>query len=95
MTRHVLFVSLACALAFGGCGDDDTRVDSGSDTGRDGGGGDDAGDAARPDTGLCVPSAAAEDTRALCTDRIDNDCNGFTDCDDFACSRNPAVMVCD
>ncbi len=42
----------------------------------------------------CVPSGA-ENTAASCMDNIDNDCNGFTDCRDFSCSRNnPAVTFC-
>ena len=42
----------------------------------------------------CVPSGA-ENTATACGDNIDNDCNGFTDCRDFSCSRNnPAVTFC-
>ncbi len=37
---------------------------------------------------------ALESTDALCNDGKDNDDNGFTDCADFACSRNPTVLVC-
>ena len=35
--------------------------------------------------GDCTPSGA-EDSMAACTDGVDNDCNGFFDCRDFACS---------
>ena len=35
-----------------------------------------------------------ENTAARCTDGVDNDMDGFIDCDDFGCSRNPAVTVC-
>ncbi len=35
-----------------------------------------------------------ENTAARCVDGIDNDGDGFVDCDDFGCSRNPAVTVC-
>ena len=42
----------------------------------------------------CVPSGV-ENTATTCGDNIDNDCNGFTDCRDFSCSRNnPAVTFC-
>lgn len=37
---------------------------------------------------------AFEGDDATCSDGIDNDGNGFTDCDDFACSDNDAVTVC-
>ena len=34
----------------------------------------------------CVPTGAGtETTLAECSDGLDNDCNGYTDCDDFAC----------
>jgi hypothetical protein len=53
----------------------------------------DAG-AGRTDRGPCTPSGM-ENTAAACMDGIDNDCNGFVDCNDFACSRNnPAVTHC-
>jgi hypothetical protein len=39
----------------------------------------------RTDGGACTPSGA-EDTEAACMDSMDNDCNGFRDCRDFACS---------
>ena len=35
-----------------------------------------------------------EDTDALCADGIDNDGDGYIDCDDYNCSRNSAVTVC-
>jgi hypothetical protein len=48
----------------------------------------------RPGSDACVPSGA-ENTAAACADNVDNDCNGFTDCRDFSCSRNnPAVTFC-
>ena len=49
--------------------------------------------AQRVDTAGCVRSGGEDDAMA-CGDGRDNDCNGFMDCNDFACSRNPAVMVC-
>lgn len=38
---------------------------------------------------------AAENTDALCADGIDNDDDGFTDCDDVECSFGEDVTVCD
>ncbi|MBN2693380.1 hypothetical protein JXR93_01835 [bacterium] len=43
--------------------------------------------------GTCVDKTT-EDTDALCSDGIDNDGDGFKDCDDYDCSRNAAVTVC-
>ena len=40
------------------------------------------------------PSDAEENDDARCSDAIDNDGDGFTDCDDVSCSQNPAVTVC-
>jgi hypothetical protein len=37
----------------------------------------------------------AEGSNETCSDGIDNNDNGFVDCDDFDCSRNPRVNVCD
>ena len=36
-----------------------------------------------------------ENTDARCSDGVDNDFNGFTDCEDFGCTRTPGVTVCD
>jgi hypothetical protein len=46
--------------------------------------------------GGCVPTVATgmEATDALCANGVDDDCNGYIDCRDFRCSRNPAVTVC-
>ena len=51
-------------------------------------------DAGRP--GSCVASVArgAEATDALCSNGVDDDCNGYVDCNDYHCSRNAAVHVC-
>ena len=40
-------------------------------------------------------NVAREITFEKCSDRIDNDGNGFTDCDDFSCRNNddPTVAV--
>jgi hypothetical protein len=45
----------------------------------------DAGPSTRCDAGA---GAAAEMGMAACTDGIDNDCDGFTDCRDFGCNRD-------
>lgn len=37
---------------------------------------------------------SGESTDMVCDDSADNDDNGYTDCDDFSCSRNPSVFVC-
>ena len=29
-----------------------------------------------------------------CSDGVDNDGDGFTDCEDFSCTKNPDVSVC-
>ena len=42
----------------------------------------------------CVTSAKLQKITTSCSDGEDNDGNGFTDCDDFSCSRNPDVTVC-
>lgn len=46
--------------------------------------------------GWCVVAGAAgrEDNDLTCSDGVDNDGNGHTDCRDWSCSRNPAVKVC-
>ncbi len=51
----------------------------------------------RGDAGFCV-CRGPENTNAACMDGVDNDCNGFTDCRDFSCSRpdgGAMVNVCD
>jgi|GEM_PF-2409453 len=55
-------------------------------------------------TPLCAPLPVAsapsafpwssESSDAACANHQDDDGNGYADCDDFACSRNPAVTVC-
>lgn len=42
----------------------------------------------------CNPTREPESTNAACSDGIDNDLDGYTDCRDFNCSRNPDVTVC-
>jgi hypothetical protein len=41
-----------------------------------------------------MPTGDPEDTDALCSDGVDNDGDGYLDCDDFDCSRSDAVTVC-
>jgi hypothetical protein len=59
-------------------------------------GGPDAGGPPPMDSGRCVPSVGrgGENTDALCSNGVDDDCNGYIDCNDFGCSRNPSVTVC-
>ncbi|MGK0358898.1 MAG: hypothetical protein ACI9U2_001192 [Bradymonadia bacterium] len=40
-------------------------------------------------------AAATEDTDALCSDGLDNDDDGVVDCEDFDCSRNNDITVCE
>ncbi|MEZ4448904.1 MAG: hypothetical protein R3B09_05430 [Nannocystaceae bacterium] len=37
---------------------------------------------------------SSESWDAVCKDNQDNDGNSYIDCDDFTCSRNPAVIAC-
>lgn len=42
----------------------------------------------------CVPTGAGtETTLAECSDGLDNDCNGYVDCEDFSCSRSTSPEV--
>ena len=76
----------------------------GTSTGQDAGSVDDAG-AVAADAGVTVSDSSApnndaggaklkENTDDLCDDGKDNDDNGYTDCDDFGCSKNSKVTVC-
>jgi hypothetical protein len=47
------------------------------------------------DSGSATGEEGPENTNAACMDGIDNDGNNFVDCDDFDCSMNPDVTVCD
>jgi hypothetical protein len=42
----------------------------------------------------CCGDGGPEDTLERCTNGVDDDCNGFTDCRDFACSRGAAIERC-
>lgn len=99
---------LACGgIAAVGCGGDDESApqepsqaanqDAGTE--QDSQAGADAQqDAAEQDAAEPLPSTAfpwsSESTNEACSDGQDNDGNSYSDCDDFACSRNPAVFVC-
>ncbi|MEM6295180.1 MAG: hypothetical protein AAGA54_28170 [Myxococcota bacterium] len=49
----------------------------------------------QPCEGLCeYGECLTEDNNDACSDGWDNDDDGFTDCEDFSCSMNPAVTVC-
>ena len=67
------------------CPHDGGTVDAARDTG--------VHDAAHRDVGACTASGA-ENTNARCSDGVDNDCDGYVDCNDFNCSRTAAVTVC-
>jgi hypothetical protein len=89
----LLLVS-AC-ISRGGSGDtpvEDAGVDTTIPLTDTPGGSDIATDRTRRDV-ACAPTMTREDTAARCNDGLDNDCNGFADCDDFAC-RSCAVPAC-
>lgn len=92
-SHRALFLSsitsgiLATLIALGGC----------RDGSRDSADGFDAGAFIDIDARACSEADClqpAEETNASCSDGIDNDDDGHVDCDDFGCSRNPAVTVC-
>jgi Putative metal-binding motif len=88
-----LLLSTACISR--GAGTDPPAGDASVDTTvtpTDGPVSDIASDRARRDV-TCAPTMTREDTPARCNDGLDNDCNGFADCDDFAC-RTCAVPAC-
>lgn len=78
--------SVALVLCIG-CSPDPSEVAPDNDEG--------AGDAGMPKVDGGTPSLGREDTDALCSDGISNDGDRFIDCDDFDCSRNSAVTVCE
>ncbi|MBX3125787.1 MAG: hypothetical protein KF718_03690 [Polyangiaceae bacterium] len=43
---------------------------------------------------LCLTPKVAESTNAACSNGLDDDGNGFVDCNDFHCLANPSVTVC-
>jgi hypothetical protein len=57
----------------------------------------DAGSSPDADSGLRADPLpwSTESTDPACSNGVDDDHNGYVDCDDFACSRNPSVWVCD
>lgn len=58
---------------------------------------DNCGDCDDPCNGECVDGVCfgSEDDDVSCDDGLDNDDDGFIDCQDFSCSANPEVTVCD
>ncbi len=55
---------------------------------------DDDGTVTPPPIGPLFPWAGEGLSDAQCSDGIDNDGNGYTDCQDFACSRNLGIFSC-
>jgi hypothetical protein len=48
-----------------------------------------------PAVTVCAGDGSPEDSDEACSDCIDNDNDGkYVDCEDFDCSKNPAVTVC-
>ena len=43
---------------------------------------------------VCLTPKSAESSDAACSNKIDDNGNGFIDCMDFHCLANPAVTVC-
>jgi hypothetical protein len=44
---------------------------------------------------LCLTPESNESSNATCSNNLDDDGNGFVDCDDFHCLANASVSVCD
>ena len=57
-------------------------------------GGNSADDGAQGGDGTDPAGGGLENTDALCADGLDNDGNSYTDCDDYACSKNDDVTIC-
>jgi hypothetical protein len=85
----LLLLALLAACNPAGAGDSDGASGSAGDSSSSG----EPPEPYVPVVGNAFPWAV-ESTDALCRDGKDNDSNGFTDCADFACSRNPSVSVC-
>lgn len=47
------------------------------------------------DSTWCDEPTGLENTDVLCSDGVSNDGDRFVDCDDYDCSRNPNVTVCE
>ena len=64
---------------------------------KEGSGGDEIQEMISPEDEGSVETEAdpiTENDDETCADGIDNDLNGYTDCEDYQCSRNPSVHVC-
>ena len=44
--------------------------------------------------GGAMGGGSDEGDDAACSDGMDNDNDGYVDCEDYSCSRNPDVTVC-
>ena len=88
--RHALFACLLFACAPGGGSDEGGSSETGGTSEPTGGA---PLEPYVPIDGNAFPWAG-ESTDEVCADGQDNDDNGYADCEDFACSRNPSVFVC-
>ncbi len=88
--RHALFACLLLACAPGDGSDEGGSSETGGTSEPTGG---EPIEPYVPVDGNAFPWAG-ESTDEVCADSQDNDDNGYADCEDFACSRNPSVFVC-
>ena len=79
--KNTLMIFLACILAVACTVVDPNENNNSSNNGNN-----------NSNTGGTTGSA--ENTNELCSDGIDNDGNGFTDCEDFDCLGDSAITVC-
>jgi hypothetical protein len=86
--RRFATIVLGLAFPFVACLSSDPATEEGTGDGADDGADDDNG------TGGATGQSGPENSDAACMDGVDNDDNGFIDCDDFDCSMNPDVTVC-
>ncbi len=77
---------VASCFLIGACGPTSRATVGGDDTN----GGNDAGSS----SGACATTQGPENTPATCSDGLDNDCNGLTDCDDPSCSGIGNCPIC-
>ncbi len=90
----IALLSLLCACPSGDGRPTRPGTETDGGTAGDGGGGNDGGgggtDGSIPG---CTPTGA-ENTPAMCSDAVDNDCDGFFDCSDPDCSGVGDCPVC-
>jgi predicted extracellular nuclease len=110
LDRNLLIgTCLLAALATAGCGGDDddgaadgdadgdadSDTDADSDADSDADGDTDADTDADADAdGDADVDCSTENAEDTCTDGLDNNGNGFTDCTDFCCTRNVQISTC-